>query len=92
MYTKINTIILLSCLFLVIFIVLVYIQNNVSKNIKTIDNLEHFIANEIPSYFSDKTISQGCCPSTYSTDRGCVCLNDEDKNVIYTRGKNNTPH
>jgi hypothetical protein len=58
------------------------------KNIKTIDNLEHFIENEIPSYFKDKRISQGCCPSTHSTDRGCVCLDEKDKQSIYKHGNN----
>lgn len=62
-------------------------QRNVINNRKTIDNLEHFIGNEIPSYFTDKRISPDCCPSTYSTDRGCVCLDDEDKNQIYTHGR-----
>ena len=75
------------CIFiLIIILTLLYIQKNVLKNQKTIDNLEHFIGNEIPSYFTNKMISPGCCPSTYSTDRGCVCLDDKDKNEIYSRG------
>ena len=80
-------VVFLLCLsILIILMILLYIQKNVVKNQKTINNLEHFIGNEIPSYFTDKTISKGCCPSTYSTDRGCVCLDDKDKNEIYTRG------
>lgn len=83
---KMITIISLGCIFIFIFGTLMFIQKNIIKNKQTIDNLEHFIENEIPSYFTNKPISPECCPSTYSTDRGCVCLNDEDKNVIYTRG------
>ena len=88
MEIKIISVIVLSMLFIFIFGSLVYIQKNVISNTKTIDNLEHFIANEIPSYFKDQTISPGCCPSTYSTDRGCVCLDDEAKKMIHTRGTN----
>ena len=29
-----------------------------------------------------------CCPSTYSSDNGCVCLSPEDKKQIALRGGN----
>ena len=88
--SKVVTITFLFFILFFIFSILIYIQKNVLKNQKTIDNLEHFIANEVPSYFKGKKISPNCCPSTYSTDRGCVCLNDQDKNMIYTRGNNSS--
>lgn len=30
-----------------------------------------------------------CCPSTFSCSTGCVCLPDEEKKKIRTRGGNN---
>lgn len=33
-------------------------------------------------------VSPECCPSTYSTDRGCVCTNDMQRNYINSRGGN----
>jgi hypothetical protein len=32
--------------------------------------------------------SPECCPSTFSTDRGCVCLTKEQRNMINGRGGN----
>lgn len=29
-----------------------------------------------------------CCPSTFSTDRGCVCLTKEQRDLINSRGTN----
>lgn len=84
---KKSVLVILIILFVLILVALCYLQKNVFRNQKTIDNLEHFIdSDDIPSYFRGKTISKGCCPSTYSTDRGCVCLEEEDKNLIYSRG------
>jgi hypothetical protein len=34
--------------------------------------------------------SPECCPSPYTTDRGCVCLTDEQKNWLGSRGNNKT--
>jgi hypothetical protein len=33
-------------------------------------------------------ISPKCCPSTYSTDRGCVCLTKKQRDYISSRGGN----
>lgn len=30
-----------------------------------------------------------CCPSTYSCSGGCVCMTNEQKNFVGTRGSNN---
>lgn len=39
--------------------------------------------------FAYNQSSPECCPSTYSTDRGCVCTTDEQRNFISGRGGNN---
>lgn len=46
---------------------------------------------KVNSMFENKKFSLGCCPSVYSTDKGCLCLDDELKNTMNTRGKNSQP-
>ena len=36
--------------------------------------------------FAYNKYSPSCCPSTYSTSRGCICMTDAQKKMIYTRG------
>lgn len=48
---------------------------------------------EIPSdsmfVFSDAISSPACCPSTFSTDRGCVCTTDYQRKFVgERRGRN----
>lgn len=39
--------------------------------------------------FKDNRVSTECCPSPFSTDRGCVCLTDADRKLFMSRGGNN---
>jgi hypothetical protein len=39
---------------------------------------------------ADNKVSAECCPSQLSTDVGCVCLNEQDKNLFTSRGGNRT--
>ena len=34
--------------------------------------------------------SPHCCPSTYTSDRGCACLTKKQKKMFQTRGSNRT--
>lgn len=34
--------------------------------------------------------SPHCCPSTYTSDRGCACLTEQQKKQFQTRGNNRT--
>ena len=34
------------------------------------------------------TVSKDCCPSTYNTDTGCLCLSDQDRRLFASRGGN----
>ena len=36
--------------------------------------------------FSNNIASLDCCPSTYSTDQGCICTTDEQRDFIMSRG------
>ena len=40
--------------------------------------------------FDTNHVSLNCCPSTWSTDRGCVCFSEEQREFINTRGGNRT--
>jgi len=37
---------------------------------------------------SENPSSPACCPSTMTTDKGCLCLNDSDKALFASRGGN----
>lgn len=38
--------------------------------------------------FEGNRVSADCCPSPFSTDRGCVCLTDKQINEFSSRGGN----
>lgn len=42
----------------------------------------------INSMFENKKFSLECCPSAYSTDKGCLCPDNEVKKAMNTRGQN----
>jgi hypothetical protein len=39
--------------------------------------------------FSNNKASLDCCPSIYSTSKGCVCMTDQQINWLSQRGNNN---
>ena len=39
-------------------------------------------------FLAGSKVSAECCPSVYSTDRGCVCVSDADAQVMGSRGGN----
>lgn len=43
--------------------------------------------NEI-MYLVGNKVDADCCPSAFTTDTGCVCLSDEQKNLMAARGGN----
>ena len=45
---------------------------------------------EMHDYFKNMTFSPSCCPSNYSSDRGCACESLQQKNSITSRGRNST--
>lgn len=61
---------------------LYYQQKNVMKNCKAqkvIDNFEpeDQYLHESMNVFNDVKFSLDCCPSTYSSDKGCACINTD---------------
>lgn len=37
---------------------------------------------------SDNKVSSECCPSTFNTDTGCLCLTEQDRRLFASRGGN----
>lgn len=40
--------------------------------------------------FKDNQVKASCCSSTYSSDTGCVCVNEKQSQFINRRGNNRT--
>jgi hypothetical protein len=45
----------------------------------------------IQDFFGGVKFSTKCCPSRYSTDTGCACLDQSNYDIIKTRAGNNMP-
>ena len=39
-------------------------------------------------FLANAKVSPDCCPSIYSTDRGCVCVSDAEAQIMGSRGGN----
>lgn len=97
LFASFTTLSMLTCI-CVLYIV------NTKKNCKKIKQIETFIQDEV--FIAKKKLyhpfdplnlkihegnfSHSCCPSTYSTDRGCLCVNKEQNELFLTRGMNRT--
>ena len=44
--------------------------------------------NKIMFLVGNKVSNEDCCPSVFNTDTGCVCLSEQDKSIMTTRGGN----
>jgi len=44
--------------------------------------------NESMRVMKNCEFSLDCCPSTYSNDRGCMCMEEDEMSVFGTRGFN----
>ena len=53
-----------------------------------LNSIQEGFANNSMNLFANKT--RPCCTSSYSTDSGIVCLTDEQKHILDTRGGNRT--
>ena len=57
---------------------------------------EHFAlddemnVNESQNIMNKCSFSLSCCPSIYSNDKGCMCINEEVSEILSTRGYNKT--
>jgi len=39
-------------------------------------------------FLVDNKVDNDCCPSAFNTDSGCVCLSDDQKSLMASRGGN----
>jgi len=39
-------------------------------------------------FMESPRVSQSCCPSPFSSDAGCVCLSEQDRSTMSSRGGN----
>uniref|UniRef100_A0A6C0CJ82 Uncharacterized protein n=1 Tax=viral metagenome TaxID=1070528 RepID=A0A6C0CJ82_9ZZZZ len=39
-------------------------------------------------FLVDNKVDNDCCPSAFNTDTGCVCLSDDQKSLMSSRGGN----
>ncbi len=62
------------------------IQENVVKQ-ETIDSVLDFPRDSIDPLF-DASFKPECCPSTYTSSRGCLCYEPKNFNLLATRGGN----
>tara|TARA_Y100000389_G_scaffold203552_1_gene252295 strand:- start:450 stop:719 length:270 start_codon:yes stop_codon:yes gene_type:complete len=57
---------------------------------------EHFVlddemnTNESQNIMNNCSFSLECCPSIYSNDKGCMCIDKEVSEILSTRGYNKT--
>jgi hypothetical protein len=49
---------------------------------------DHIYENESMRVMKSCEFSLSCCPSTYSNDKGCMCMDQEESTVFGTRGFN----
>jgi hypothetical protein len=45
--------------------------------------------NDSMFYFANNMVSMACCPSTYTTDKGCVCTTEQQRKFIGEQRGNN---
>jgi hypothetical protein len=41
-----------------------------------------------PNFLVNNRVGADCCPSAFTSDTGCVCLSEDDKRFMGTRGGN----
>jgi len=47
------------------------------------------LPNDSMFYFANNMVSMACCPSTYTTDKGCVCTTEQQRKFIGEQRGNN---
>ena len=66
--------------------------DNMSTNFNNIMFSSPTSTDSISDFFKDVLFSTDCCPSSYSTDKGCACISPSQYNILKTRADNNIPY
>ena len=72
-------------------IVLLFIRSErkcACENFTTLE--DEMNMNESQKVMNSCNFSLECCPSMYSNDKGCMCMDKEQEEVLQTRGYNRT--
>jgi hypothetical protein len=71
-------------------IVFLFIKSeNCSNNCEKFEDWEtNMNSNESQKIMNCSKFSLECCPSRYSNDKGCMCIDEEQKEILETRGYN----
>lgn len=65
--------------------------DNMSKNFNNVSFANPNSSESMLDFFKDIMFSTECCPSPYSTDKGCACISSSKYNILKTRANNNIP-
>jgi hypothetical protein len=79
----------LFLLLLCIIITLYFKTLNCKEKFEEQDIDDLLNVNESQKIMKNCTFSLDCCPSIYSNDRGCMCMNIEEEEILSSRGYNN---
>jgi hypothetical protein len=60
------------------------------ETLRFADNAEYDPADTGFQLFEDNRVGAECCPSTYSSSNGCVCLKNDQLKLLRSRGGNRT--
>lgn len=86
-------IVLIAIVLLVIAMLIVFLTLR-SKNKEGYTDKEKVIYNDVKTsdaqlfFFSGNEASPSCCPAQFSTSTGCICLTQQQKDLLATRGNN----
>lgn len=88
--------ILIIVLFVSILTLLCVCILKIHKNFNKIKYMETFITKKnneksyasVDNVFKNKKFSLDCCPSVYSSDKGCLCLTESQQQDLSNRGAN----
>ena len=80
--------ILIFLLVCIIFFLFLRSERKCTERYTDID--EQMNDNESQKIMNKCKFSLECCPSIYSNDKGCMCMDKEQEEVLKTRGFNKT--
>lgn len=55
---------------------------------KPISQKPYDMADDSIRFLATTKVGADCCPSVFSSDTGCLCLSDDEKRMMVTRGGN----
>ena len=79
-----------NILFGMIIILLMLSVMHKKKNYESFVLDDEMNINESQNIMNNCSFSLECCPSIYSNDKGCMCIDKEVSEVLSTRGYNKT--